>query len=154
MSRDEQAKRRSGTLMTARCYVPSPVESTPPAFDLPDPEPVAARRATRSLVAESPLDDDAREGLIGAVSEVVTNASLHGRPPVQVQGWLDHGAATITVHDAGDGPGDPEVGLRPAPRDPGQGGFGLWLARQMCSELAMGRGATGFTVRLVARPAP
>lgn len=132
-------------------YVPSDVEDTEPAFDLPDPQPVEARRATRNLIASSSLDAAAGEGLIGAVSEVVTNGTMHGRPPVHVQGWLTAMAATVTVCDAGDGPTDADAGREPALRDPGEGGFGLWLARQMCSEVAMGRCDDGFTVRLVAR---
>ena len=132
-------------------YVASPMESTPPAMELVDAEPVQARRATRRLVADVGLSAEAEEGLVGAVSEVVTNAALHGEPPVRMRGWVGSGRAVITVRDAGAGPTDLEVGLQPAPRDPGEGGFGLWLARQMCSELTMGHDDGGFTVRLVAR---
>lgn len=132
-------------------YLPSPVESTTPALDLDHPQPVVARRATRDLLAGTALDHEAREGLVGAVSEVVTNADLHGQAPVRVRGWMTEHEVVITVTDSGDGPTDPEIGLRPALRDPGMGGFGLWLAHQMCSEVAMGRHEGGFTVRLVAR---
>ena len=138
--------------MTARRgYRPSTVESTTPVVDLTDPEPVAARRATRHLVADGGLSREAEEGLVGAVSEVVTNAEIHGRPPVRMLGWVRSGEAVITVTDCGDGPDDAEAGLRPATRDRGQGGFGLWLAHQLCSEVVMGRHHDGFTVRLVAR---
>lgn len=132
-------------------YVASSVESTPPALTLGDPEPVVARRATRVLLEAAWLSPDAAEGFIGAVSEVVTNSLIHGRPPVQMLGWVRRGEAVVTVCDAGEGPLDPEAGAQPAPRDPGQGGFGLWLAHQSCSEVTMGRHTDGFTVRLVAR---
>jgi len=134
-----------------RRYVASPMESSPPAMDLIGAEPVQARSATRRLVAAAGLSAEAEEGLVGAVSEVVTNAALHGEPPVRMRGWVGSGRAVITVSDAGSGPTDLQVGMRPMPRDPGEGGFGLWLARQMCSELAMGVVDGGFTVRLVAR---
>lgn len=117
-----------------------------------DPEPVEARRATRRLLAQASLDHETEEGLVGAVSEVVTNAVLHGAPPVRVLGWAQDGQAVITVTDQGNGPADPEAGLQPASRRPGEGGFGLWLAHQMCREVTMGRHADGFTVRLVAQP--
>ena len=140
--------------MTPAAYLASQVESTAPAMDLTDPAPVNARQATRRLIAEAGLSADVGDGLIGAVSEVVTNAALHGAPPVRVRGWVQDGRAVVTVSDTGAGPTDPLVGLQPMPRDPGEGGFGLFLARQMCSELTMGRHDGGFTVRLEAGARP
>ena len=138
-------------MMSGSRYLPSPVESTSPVLEILDPLPVIARRATRDMLAGTALDHEAGEGLVGAVSEVVTNAGLHGEPPVHVRGWATEHEIVITVTDSGDGPSDPEVGLRPALRDPGMGGFGLWLAHQMCSDVTMGCHQAGFTVRLVAR---
>ena len=138
--------------MTARpAYLPSEIEFTEPLLDLTAPDPVDARRATRRLSRDGGLSRDAEEGLVGAVSEVVTNAALHGRPPVRVLGWMADGEAVITVTDHGPGPSDPDVGLRPATRDQGEGGFGLWLAHQLCDEVVMGCHQDLFTVRLVAR---
>ncbi len=97
------------------------------------------------------FDQAAGEGLVGGVSEVVTNAYRHGHPPVRLRGWVSSGEATVTVTDLGEGPTDSEAGLSPATRDYGAGGFGLWLTCQLCSEVMMGRHPDGFTVRLVAR---
>lgn len=132
-------------------YRASAVEFTTPAMDLTDPQPVEARHATRRLLAGAELDGEARDDLVSAVSEVTTNAALHGEPPVRVLGWVSPVEAVVTITDSGDGPADPEAGLFPARRDPGEGGFGLWLAHQLCSEVVMGRHHRGFTVRLVAR---
>jgi anti-sigma regulatory factor (Ser/Thr protein kinase) len=120
-------------------------------MDLTDPTPVAARRATHLMLDGSSLSSEAAEGLVGAVSEVVTNATLHGRPPVQVTGWVAPGrrVATVTITDHGPGPDDPQAGQRPESRDPGDGGFGLWLAHHMCT-VTMSSDDHGFTVRLVA----
>ena len=130
-------------------YRASAVEQTVPVLDLADPRPVDARRAAREMLDGMSVAADATENIIGALSEVVTNAGLHGRPPVRVLGWVLDRAATFTVSDHGEGPSDPEVGLRPAERAAGEGGYGLWLARQMCSEMTMGRHEGLFTVRLV-----
>jgi anti-sigma regulatory factor (Ser/Thr protein kinase) len=141
---------RGGFRMTAPAtYQASAIEQTVPALDLADPQPVDARRAARQLLDGSSVSAEAAENIVGALSEVVTNASLHGRPPVRVLGWVFDGSATFTVSDHGEGPSDPEAGLRPAERAPGEGGYGLWLARQMCSEMTMGRHDGLFTVRLV-----
>ena len=133
-------------------YQATAVEQQEPDLRLTDPAPVDARRAVQELIETAALSSRDAEGLVGAVSEVVTNASLHGRPPVQLLGWVGDGSVTVTVTDQGDGPADPEVGHQPAEREPGGGGLGLWLARQMVAELAMGHDTAGFTVRLVAQP--
>jgi anti-sigma regulatory factor (Ser/Thr protein kinase) len=133
-------------------YQATAVEQQEPDLRLTDPAPVDARRAVQQLIDTTALSARDAEGLVGAISEVVTNASLHGRPPVELRGWVRHGAVTVTVTDRGDGPADPEVGHRPAEREAGGGGLGLWLARQMVAELVMGHDTAGFTVRLVAQP--
>lgn len=130
-------------------YESSPVEGEAPDLELTDPTPVAARRAVTQLIAAQ-LGEREAEGLVGAVSEVVTNASLYGRPPVRLLGWRRDACVTVTITDRGDGPADADVGLQPAARKVGDGGLGLWLARQMCRELVFGRRTDGFTVRLVA----
>ena len=150
-SADRRPDNRGKVMTSVARYLPSPVESTRPALEMDDPQPVIARRGTRDLLSGTAIDRETQEGLVGAVSEVVTNAELHGEAPVHVRGWATEREVIITVTDAGQGPSDPNVGLRPAVRDSGMGGFGLWLAHQMCSEVSMGHHPAGFTVRLIAR---
>lgn len=138
------------TIGGAGSYVPSAIEQARPDLDLTDPEPVTARRALRTLLDDGPLDELELEGLVGAVSEVVTNAQHYGEPPVRMLVWVDERHAVVAVSDCGDGPDDPDAGMKPAEREVGDGGLGLWLARQMCHQVVMGRHPDGFTIRLVA----
>lgn len=138
-------------------YEPAAIETTVPDVELVDPTPFSARSAARALIGsgrsiELPTED--QDGLIGAVSEVVTNALVHGVPPVRLRGWADQARIVITVHDRGPGPTDGAVGTRPDHRGPGLGGFGLWLAHELCAVVAMGADDDGFTVRLATADGP
>jgi anti-sigma regulatory factor (Ser/Thr protein kinase) len=129
-------------------YASSQVERSSPDRQLIGPEPVEARRAVGELARTSALTELQQHSLLGAVSEVVTNARVHGRPPVCLRAWRHRDGVLVTVTDAGDGPADPEVGGQPVERDPGEGGIGLWLANQLCDELTFGRVPGGFRVRM------
>ncbi|OXM60916.1 sensor histidine kinase [Amycolatopsis vastitatis] len=134
-----------------RPVTPDPIEHTTPLADLTDPQPSAARRA---VVAADKTDLPAAEidDLVLAVSEITDNALRHGRSPVRLRIWADREHMVVTVRDAGRGPADPFAGLLPADRP--EGGRGLWIAHQICSQVALHRDDTGFTVRLTAgRPA-
>ncbi|MEQ0559765.1 sensor histidine kinase [Amycolatopsis sp. NEAU-NG30] len=130
---------------------PYPVQQTAPLVELIDPQPPAARRAVldfdRTGLPAAELDD-----LVLAVSEIVDNALRHGRPPVRFRLWAGPGQMVVTVHDTGDGVGDPFAGLLPADRH--IGGRGLWIAHQICSQVTLHRDDTGFTVRLTAGRPP
>ena len=126
-----------------------PLEATPPTVALADPSAVAARRCIAAVAASSALDASDIEGLILAVSEIVTNATDYGLRPVGLRVWSAPDRIVVAVTDAGTGPIEPWAGFLPRPRANG-GGFGLWLARQMCARTSMLSGPGGFTVRLVA----
>jgi anti-sigma regulatory factor (Ser/Thr protein kinase) len=132
-------------LAAPRPMTPYPVQLTPPVADLVDPTPAAARHAVvaadRGALPAAEVED-----LVIAVSEVVTNALSHGRPPVRVRVWTAPDHTVVTVHDSGRGPTDPFAGLVPTD----QGGFGLWLVHQLCAHVALHHDHTGFTVRLTA----
>jgi anti-sigma regulatory factor (Ser/Thr protein kinase) len=129
-------------------YVRCPVEHRSPDVELYDPQPVEARRAVEALARRTTLSDLGRDSLLGAVSEVVTNARDHGRGRVCLEAWASPHGVVVTVTDGGAGPDHPDAGGRPLDRDPGQGGIGLWLARQLCDELVFGVVPGGFRVRL------
>lgn len=122
-----------------------PLERTTPGFELWDPAEADARHAVVRLPAGLPTSSV--DDLAVSVSEIVTNARRHGRPPVRVRGWAGRGRAVVTVHDTGPGVTDPFAGLLPANRD--DGGRGLWIAHQLCSEVSLLPGDAGFGVRLV-----
>jgi anti-sigma regulatory factor (Ser/Thr protein kinase) len=86
---------------------------------------------------------------MSAVSEIVTNGVSHGRPPVRLRVWADMDHMIVTVHDPGPGPDDPLAGLIPAAHH-GRAGYGLWLAHQLCTHVALHHDHNGFTVRLTA----
>jgi anti-sigma regulatory factor (Ser/Thr protein kinase) len=84
------------------------------------------------------------------VTEAVTNAQRHGRPPVTVRIWAAGDRVVVTVHDTGRGPADPLAGLVPVPSStPGRHlGLGLWVTHQLDIEVTLRHASDGFTVRL------
>ncbi|WIX98947.1 sensor histidine kinase [Amycolatopsis mongoliensis] len=134
-------------LADPRPMTPHPIQHALPLVEFTDPQPPAARRAvldiTKTDLPAGEIDD-----LVLAVSEIVDNAVRHGRPPVTMRIWADADHMVVTVHDTGEGPGDPFAGLLPAGRQ--IGGRGLWIAHQICSQVTLHRDETGFTVRLIA----
>ncbi|GAB1511017.1 anti-sigma factor RsbA family regulatory protein [Actinophytocola sp. KF-1] len=139
-------------LATPRPIAPHPIQLTAPLVELTDPTPSAVRRAVRD-VNPTTLPGSEIDDFLLSVTEIVANAQCHGKPPVTVTVWGDSEHMVVVVHDTGSGPTDPFAGLLPAANpDIGRhhAGFGLWLAHQMCSHVALHRDADGFTVRLTA----
>jgi anti-sigma regulatory factor (Ser/Thr protein kinase) len=96
------------------------------------------------------LDATDVEHLVFAVSEAVTNALIHGRPPVRFRLWTAPDRIVATVTDRGNGPPDPFAGLLPI-TDTCSAGLGLWLTHQLCSHVILDTTDEGFTIRLVVR---
>jgi anti-sigma regulatory factor (Ser/Thr protein kinase) len=110
----------------------------------------AARRFVRDHAARAGLHADAIDDLALAITEVLTNALTHGRPPRLLHVY-DAGATWVChVHDSGPGPDDPFTGFTP-PSALSDHGYGLWLARQLCDAVDVGVDATGTHVRLHVR---
>jgi anti-sigma regulatory factor (Ser/Thr protein kinase) len=125
---------------------PDPLESTPPAAELLGPTPAQARRAVRCAdPGEVPAAEVA--DLVLAVSEAVTNAILHGRPPIRVRVWCGGDRLVAAVSDGGPGPRDPYAGLLPVAGSP-DGGRGLWIIQQACDHVVLRHDVDGFTLRL------
>jgi anti-sigma regulatory factor (Ser/Thr protein kinase) len=125
-----------------------PLERTAPAIELTDPLPLAARQSVRAA-DHGRLSVAEVEDLVVAVSEVVTNAIRHGRPPVVVRVWPAADRTVVTVTDGGAGPKDPFAGLVPAPAA-SSGGRGLWITNLSCNHVTASRTGDTFTVRLTA----
>lgn len=136
-------------MTTRREVPPDPLEGRSPGVELADPSPSATRQAVAALAGEVGVAPHATATLLVGVNEALTNAVLHGRPPVLVRAWGEDGRVVVAVRDAGRGPSDPCAGLLSV--QPGrQGGRGLWITHQLCAETALSVGDEGFTVRLAA----
>ncbi|MFC4855391.1 anti-sigma factor RsbA family regulatory protein [Actinophytocola glycyrrhizae] len=134
-------------LSDLRPQVPDPLQLTPPAVELTDPAPAAARDAL-ARVGAGVLGADALADMRIAVTESVTNATSHGLPPTRVRFWAGPDRVVVTVTDGGTGPTDPFAGLRAAAHAP-MGGLGLWLTHQLCDHVSMSRTEDSFTIRLI-----
>jgi anti-sigma regulatory factor (Ser/Thr protein kinase) len=127
---------------------PDPLQLTTPAIDLKDPNAAETRAAIARLNGTGILPRRKLGDLQLAVTEVVTNGLIHGTPPVTVRCWAGEDRIVTTVTDRGQGPKDPLAGLQAAAHAP-NGGFGLWLAHQLCDHVTMTHDENGFTVRLI-----
>ncbi|SFK74322.1 Anti-sigma regulatory factor (Ser/Thr protein kinase) [Amycolatopsis sacchari] len=123
-------------------------EPGPPSAELVGPTAADARRVVRAALAGTGIDADRAEDFVMAVSEAVTNASVHGKPPVRLRIWPGDDRAVATVTDGGEGPVDPFAGLL-ATAETRSAGVGLWMAHQICRHVSLYRDEEGFTVRLV-----
>ena len=123
-----------------------PLERTEPAFELVGRTVAGARNAVRGL-ADGHLGDEQRDDLLVALSEAVTNALVHGVPPVTVRVWVGAQRVVVHVRDAGGGPDDPFAGLLPTAGST-ESGRGLWLAHQLDVDVALIPSEEGFKVRL------
>ncbi|MBD7917878.1 ATP-binding protein [Cellulomonas sp. Sa3CUA2] len=90
-------------------------------------------------VAPSDDAETARDNVVLVTSELATNALAHGRAPAQVQLLLDGHEVLVVVSD-GDATHAPFVA---AGREPGEGGFGLQIARRLSSDVGWWADASG-----------
>jgi anti-sigma regulatory factor (Ser/Thr protein kinase) len=127
-----------------------PLQDRPALLELGDPLPADARAAVWAL-AQGRIPESTVIDLTIAVSEVVANAHVHGRPPITLQAWAQDTRILVVVRDRGPGPADPLAGLLPQPRRNYEAGagMGLWIAGQLCSEVTLDL-SDGCAVRLSA----
>lgn len=125
---------------------PDPLETTPLHIELHDPTPAQARHAMARSGQGFVTDTILGELGIG-LSEAVSNAIIHGRPPVTVRIWIHPGRVLIHIHDSGNGPTDHLAGLIPTTRTK-SGGLGLWVTHQLDLDINLIHSSGGFTVRL------
>lgn len=106
---------------------------------------LGAPAEARAHVDDLGLPSERREALKLVVSELVTNAVLHGEGPVCLRLRPKGGTIEGEVADGGDG--FSAAGGRPAPRpDNAEGGRGLFLVDALCSrwEVDPGRSRVRF----------
>lgn len=126
------------------------LESTPPVFESVDPDPALARQWVQAAAQGCAIAPDVLEDLLVGVSEVVTNAQLHGCAPVLLRVWAAPERMVVVVSDRGAGPSFPYAGLVPVEGRPG--GRGLWITHQLCGQVDHLVSADGFAVRLSTSP--
>lgn len=125
------------------------LEYAAPLLTRADIPPSEARILIES-VSKPRLDGDTVHDLVLAVSEAVSNALVHGRPPIGFRVWADHEQVIVHVHDSGHGPRTHLPGLMPVSSETGAG-LGLWLIHQLALDIDLIKTSEGFTVRLRAR---
>jgi anti-sigma regulatory factor (Ser/Thr protein kinase) len=106
----------------------------------------APRRAVERHAARAGLSAARRDDLVLAVHELVTNSVRHGGGYGRLRLWSEGDAVVCEVRDRG-GIADPLAGrVRPAARQ--RGGYGLWLAHQVCDLVQVRTLSAGCVVRV------
>jgi anti-sigma regulatory factor (Ser/Thr protein kinase) len=130
---------------------------------LPDPPVLAEEttfmlgdlRAVRAVVADAGrkwgLPEPRVADLILAAGEVAANSIRHGGGRGTMRVWYDDGAAVCEIRDAGYIQ-KPLAGREP-PQSGHDGGYGLWLANQVCDLVQIRSSPAGTTIRLHVRAA-
>jgi anti-sigma regulatory factor (Ser/Thr protein kinase) len=109
----------------------------------------AFRGQLAGLALECGMTADRAEELVLAANEIVTNAVVHGEPPIAARCWIADGDFVCEVTDGGPGVADPFSGWN-LPEPGARGGWGLALARRICDALEVAGGQDGSRVRLYA----
>jgi anti-sigma regulatory factor (Ser/Thr protein kinase) len=122
-------------------------ESAPAdACELPT-DTLALRQAVFAKATCAGMAPERAEELVLATCEALTNAMLHGEPPLRALLWTDAGEMVCRIGDSGPGIADPLAGWLPPVR-PSAGGWGLPIARQLCDALELARDENGTAVSL------
>jgi anti-sigma regulatory factor (Ser/Thr protein kinase) len=131
---------------------PDPLTATAPVLEVTGLTDLRRlRQQLRAELSGPSLPPETLADFVVAVSEVATNALMHGQPPVDVRLWSTPNRSVCTVTDRGKGFDDLFAGYAAAREDLAGGGMGLWLARQLCDHLNTEHGPDGFTVSLAVR---
>jgi anti-sigma regulatory factor (Ser/Thr protein kinase) len=108
-----------------------------------------ARRLVAAVAGGIGLHPDRVDRLTVALSEVATNAVVHGGGSATILVTGGRGQLAVEIRDQGGGGPPPSVR---APVSPTQlSGRGLWLADQLCDHVDIRASDAGTTVRLTMR---
>jgi anti-sigma regulatory factor (Ser/Thr protein kinase) len=108
--------------------------------------------AMRATVAAHTASLGARpvlvEQLLIVASELATNAIRHGGGSGRLRLWREHARLHLEISDRGPGMVDPAAGSKP-PDQMATEGRGLWICRQLVTDLRIATGPRGTTVTAV-----
>lgn len=110
------------------------------AVEHSDHGPAQARRAVRECAERLGLQDES-DDLVLVVSEMVTNAVRHGRPPVALDLYADGESVLVRVGD-----GSPHPPLAREADDDAESGRGMALMQVLAAEHGVDRSPPGKTV--------
>lgn len=140
------------------CYAGIELAASPFALTLPEPSSEAEtfdydaetmnalRRVIVRRARSSGLDDARADDLVLAVNEMATNSIRHGGGRGTLLIWEEPDRLLCEVRDAGH-IREPLVGrVRPTPEQ--IGGFGVWLANQVCDLVQINSTVAGSAIRL------
>jgi anti-sigma regulatory factor (Ser/Thr protein kinase) len=100
------------------------------------------RTRVQTLTSRLGMSVPASAAVVLVVSELATNAVVHGGGHGWASLWFEDGIIWCRVRDDGPGIADPDVGKAlPPPEQPT--GRGLWIVRRLASRLVIGAGASG-----------
>jgi anti-sigma regulatory factor (Ser/Thr protein kinase) len=147
--RRESGRYQDALVFEGLPYAPDPLEGSTPVAELVN-RPAAEARHTLARIARGRVSGTIVQDLLIGVTEAVTNAQRHGRPPVTVRIWAAPDRVGVTVHDTGQGPADRLAGLVPVPSSTPDRhlGLGLWVMHQLDIDVTLRHTDDGFTVRL------
>jgi anti-sigma regulatory factor (Ser/Thr protein kinase) len=129
------------------------VPQTPPSVaaalhNLYDLRPVRHLLA-RAAESAAAVSRDAIEGFVTASHEILVNGLKHGRPPVELQMWVDGSKLVCRITDAGPGIEDTLFGYH---HSDATGPAGLMVARQLCEDVIVSNPQGGGCSVLLATP--
>ena len=150
-SRRYQEPRRFLAELELRTELPEPTFAVSSLFS--ENTLIDLRRNVMSHARASGLSADTAYDFGLAAHEIATNAFLYGSSTAQVRVWVDGRHFVCEISDTGPGISDPLIGYTPPDLD-GEGGRGLWLARQLCDVVEVRSDHRGTIVRLHAVLSP
>jgi anti-sigma regulatory factor (Ser/Thr protein kinase) len=119
----------------------------PRAVDVDQPFDADGLYALRATLAAHTSRHGASEEqiqhLIIVASELATNAIRHGGGTGRLRVWHDETAFYCEVTDQGSGMTDPSLGTTPPDPTSPDGGRGIWIVRNLTSDLRIGAGPDG-----------
>jgi anti-sigma regulatory factor (Ser/Thr protein kinase) len=150
---DHAAPRESATFTDPREFIrrhslvePPPPDATEIVLERLE-DVTSARHRIARLGAAAGLSRSGIDEVSVAVTELATNALVHGLAPRRIWSYSRDGSFVCHVHDAGQGLADPLAGYL-VPDITGTSGRGLWIAHQLCDVVEATVDATGSHVCL------